>query len=379
MYRNLPIALLFLSSTVLQSHTWAKPLPSNGALFDHEPRFSESSRAVSVVYPRLSQPSTAPKVKAPTRLRRAAPTWEKYTVNAGDTAWSIAVSHGITLEELQAANPHVPNWDEIEIGQVLNLPSPDSGDGGHPSTPSTNPASGFSQVTDSLAVHNFNPDEGSQLLVDFYRTYQGDGSLQSGWPAKSQWLSFNRMWDHVQSGLGEFCVGGVQSTTAQEKQDIRDSILNVSADALIDPRFVLAVVLQESNGCVRVRATTSSDGIHNPGVMQTSNGIGSCNDGAAISPCPRSEIHQMILDGVRLGDNNLVKALNEAGSIPGLGQAEEAQAFYRAARMYNSGFFSFTDGADLAQKGAIECYSSDIGNRLLGWYFADYSCFLNQD
>lgn len=354
-------------------------MPSNGLLFDRAPDSSESSRAVSIVYPRLNKPATAPKVKAPNRLRRAVRSWERYTVKEGDTAWGIAVAHGITLEELQAANPYVPNWDELNIGQILNIPLPDSEDGSHPSAPPDNPPFGVSQVTGSLAVHNFNLDEGSELLVDFYRTYQGDGSLQSDWPAKSQWVSFNRMWDHVQVGLGEFCVGGVESTTAQEKQDIRDAILSVSAEALIDPRFVLAIVLQESNGCVRVKATTSSDGIHNPGVMQTSNGRGSCNDGVAVSPCPRSEIRQMILDGVQLGDNNLVKALNEAGSIPGLGPAEEAQAFYRAARMYNSGFFSFTNGADLAQKGAVECYSSDIGNRLLGWYFADYSCWLNQD
>jgi len=307
------------------------------------------------------------------------PSWEEYTVKAGDTAWGIAQAHGITLEQLEAANPSVKEWDELNIGQVLNIPGSNSGNGGRPGPPPDFPPFGASQVTESLAVHNFNLDEGAELLVDFYRTYQGDGSLQAGWPAKLQWVSFNRMWDHVEPGLGQFCVGGVASTNAQEKRDIRDAIISVSAEALIDPRFVLAVVLQESNGCVRVRATTSADGVHNPGVMQTSNGRGSCNDGVAVAPCPRSEIHQMILDGVQLGDNNLVKALNEAGSIRGLGPAEEAQSFYRAARMYNSGFFSFTNGADLAQRGAIECYSSDIGNRLLGWYFADYSCFLNQD
>lgn len=85
----------------------------------------------------------------------------------------------------------------------------------------------------------------------------------------------------------------------------------------------------------------------------------------------------MIWDGVHGGGNNLVTALNLAGFIQGLGPAEEAQAFYRAARMYNSGFFSFTQGSDLAQGGSSECYSSDIGNRLTGWYWAGNSCGLN--
>jgi hypothetical protein len=283
------------------------------------------------------------------------------------------MDHGIKLEELEHANPCVKDWNKIQVGQILNIPGP-----GNRGQPKPRPSGGGTQVTKSLAVYNLDLDKGSPLR-DVYSTFQGDGSLSSKWPAKSQWVSFNAMWNHVRSGLGHNCTGRVRSNSARETQDIRNAILSVSAKILIDPRFVLAVVLQESNGCVRVAATTSMDGIHNPGIMQTSNGVGSCNDGTAVSPCPQSQIYQMILDGVELGDNNLVKALNGAGSIHGLGLAEEAQAFYRAARMYNSGFFSFKKGADLGQNGAVEWYASDIGNRLLGWYWAEHSCGLNHD
>lgn len=310
----------------------------------------------------------------PVPLRRSVTSRGTYTVKPGDTAWKIALNHGITLEKLEEANPSVRDWNLIQVGQVLNLPH--TGNGGHPKPPPSGPPSGAAQVTKSLAVHNLDLNKGSAVR-DVYSTFQGDGSLSSHWPAKSQWVSFNAMWNHVQSGLGGNCAGGVKSNSAQETKDIRDAILQVSAKSLIDPRFVLAIVLQESNGCVRVSATTSHDGIHNPGIMQTSDGVGSCNDGTAVVPCPRSEIYQMILDGVGLGGNNLVKALNGASSIKGLGRAEEAQAFYRAARMYNSGFFSFQKGADLGQDGALECYASDIANRLHGRYLAHNSCWLN--
>jgi len=57
--------------------------------------------------------------------------------------------------------------------------------------------------------------------------------------------------------------------------------------------------MQESKGCVRVHSTISpSAAIHNPGLMQTHNGKGSCNDSAGIlTPCPTVQIKQMVRDG----------------------------------------------------------------------------------
>lgn len=345
-----------LGAIALPSLIWAIPTPSSP---ETVPLHHESS-TLFVLYP------------PPNPLSQAA--GDTYTVQPGDTAWNIALNHDVTYDELKNANPSVQDYDHIEVGQVLNVPSADNG--GQPDAPPRPPKPDDTRVIESLAVTNLDLDEGAPLQ-DVYSTFEGDGSLQSNWPAKSQWVSFNAMWNHAQPGLGQNCVGGVQGNSEQEGRDLRDSILSVSADFLIDPRFVLAVVLQESNGCVRVVVTTSSNDIHNPGVMQTFNGVGSCNNGVEVSPCPQSEIHQMIWDGVHGGGNNLVTALNLAGFIQGLGPAEEAQAFYRAARMYNSGFFSFTQGSDLAQGGSSECYSSDIGNRLTGWYWAGNSCGLN--
>ena len=49
-----------------------------------------------------------------------------------------------------------------------------------------------------------------------------------------------------------------------------------------------------------MRAPTSNAGVRNPGLMQSHNGGGSCNDEGKVSePCPKSEIEEMIRDGVQ--------------------------------------------------------------------------------
>lgn len=44
-----------------------------------------------------------------------------YTVKAGDTLSGIAVSHGMTLHDLEAANPQITNFNNIYPGQVIHL------------------------------------------------------------------------------------------------------------------------------------------------------------------------------------------------------------------------------------------------------------------
>ena len=45
-----------------------------------------------------------------------------YTVQAGDTLYNIAVRSGVTLSQLEAANPNLSNYSLIYPGQVINLP-----------------------------------------------------------------------------------------------------------------------------------------------------------------------------------------------------------------------------------------------------------------
>jgi murein DD-endopeptidase MepM/ murein hydrolase activator NlpD len=45
---------------------------------------------------------------------------KKYTIKDGDTIWDIAFNNGMTIEEIQAANPNT-NLDKISIDQEINL------------------------------------------------------------------------------------------------------------------------------------------------------------------------------------------------------------------------------------------------------------------
>jgi len=165
----------------------------------------------------------------------------------------------------------------------------------------------------------------------------------------------------------------VTNNSPTENQNIYDAIQSIAATTYLDHRFILATILQESTGCVRV-PNTSNTGIAvgnlpgtNPGLMQTHNGPSSCNpgNGSVMNPCPQSEIVGMITDGV-------------AGTSTGSGLAgyidqanvSDVSAYYKAARLYNTGHIDSSGNLDIASSGKA-CYSSNIANWLTGWTGAD--------
>lgn len=318
---------------------------------------------------------------------------QTYTVVQGDTAYNIAARFGISLADLEVANAGiVPDWNLLQVGITLQIPSassatitttPTGSMGTAPSIPTPSSpqipdssASALSSVTGSLAVRNLDLDEGTQSPRDVYNFYSGDGSVEQGWPPTSSWLSFNALWEEVEPYIGQKCVDNVPANSPNETDNVRDSIIAVANKTYMDPRFILAVVMQESNGCVRVVSTAG--GNSNPGLMQSFEGKGSCdNNGMPVYPCPPTVIHQMIVDGTAapVEGPTLVSALNKAASMD---NCEPAQAFYRAARLYNSGLNSMPASGDLGgAPGATLCYSSDIANRLLGWVNGAKECHLD--
>lgn len=62
----------------------------------------------------------------------------KYTIQRGDTLWSLARKHGVTVDELMRLNPQIKDRNKIFAGRTLNLPDT----GGAPSTNATPAASG---------------------------------------------------------------------------------------------------------------------------------------------------------------------------------------------------------------------------------------------
>ncbi|MGB8954645.1 MAG: LysM domain-containing protein, partial [Tumebacillaceae bacterium] len=45
-----------------------------------------------------------------------------HSVQKGDTLWKISKLNGISLEALIAANPQIPNPDQIDVGMQVNIP-----------------------------------------------------------------------------------------------------------------------------------------------------------------------------------------------------------------------------------------------------------------
>ncbi|KAK5112131.1 hypothetical protein LTR62_004474 [Meristemomyces frigidus] len=171
---------------------------------------------------------------------------------------------------------------------------------------------------------------------------------------------------------------GVPDDSDEEVAEMKTAMLDVAASTGVDARLILAVVMQESTGCVRVITTEYS--VFNPGLMQSHNGTGTCNTnnaalglpgvagtGVVQTPCPASEIEQMITDGTNgtSSGDGLKQCLQKQGNT-------DVSQYYRAARMYNGG--SIATSGDLGQGCCTACYASDVANRLVGWVNAAHTC-----
>lgn len=84
------------------------------------------------------------------------------------------------------------------------------------------------------------------------------------------------------------CTQSVPNNSNDETSAISISVQSVASSTGVDPRFIFAILMEESNGCVRV--LTTNGGVRNPGLMQSHNGVGTCNDGTPQKPCLSSEI-----------------------------------------------------------------------------------------
>lgn len=210
-----------------------------------------------------------------------------------------------------------------------------------------------------------------------YTLYLGNGASFAGWPSRLQWLSFNDMWTINQHLISRSCnaIYKTPNLSPLETQSLYKAIQSVANSTRVDHRFILAVVMQETKGCVRATTSVSPDGtVRNPGLMQDHEGTHSCNNNGKVqTPCPYDQILGMITDGVA----GTEKGNGLAGAITSSNEdgVEFAQAYYRAARFYNSGLI---DGSGDLEKGtATHCYASDIANRLAGWVDAKSECTLD--
>jgi len=197
-----------------------------------------------------------------------------------------------------------------------------------------------------------------------YETYSGDGSTSAGWPSENEWASFDVMWNANVKLMKEGCRNAFDQddNSDDEIADIKSAIEDESAESGLPKQYILAVMMQESVGCVRAPTTAVTHS--NPGLFQSHDGKGSCNTGpdGVLNPCPSSMIRQMVKDGVQGTDavdgDGLVDLVAEC-------HGEGAQKYYEAARKYNSGS-SDSSNLDIAFT-ATPCYCTDIANRLTTW------------
>lgn len=208
----------------------------------------------------------------------------------------------------------------------------------------------------------------STSVSDSYTFYTGNGSDGAGWPDMSTWGSFSDLWATNSATMANTCGwnGWGDNDSPTEIADIQSAIQQVSASTGVDARFILAIVMQESEGCVRV--PTTNNGVVNPGLMQSHDGSGSC---AGVEPCPQSEITQMITDGTAGTSQGpgLQQLISQAAANIG---TTDAQTFYAAARLYNSGSADYSNLDN--GLGSTPCYASDVANRLQGWSLAPSTC-----
>jgi hypothetical protein len=135
--------------------------------------------------------------------------------------------------------------------------------------------------------------------------------------------------------------------TESENALIQSSILTVASSSGVDARAILATVMQESTG--KVRVGTTNNGVSNSGLMQSHAGI-------SFDPAdPAGSILQMITDGTE-------------GTAHGDGLMQTLAAqngnYYEAFRKYNSGSVNTADLND--GFGSSPLYVQQMANRLMG-------------
>ncbi|KID82248.1 hypothetical protein MGU_10412 [Metarhizium guizhouense ARSEF 977] len=226
---------------------------------------------------------------------------------------------------------------------------------------------GLPAYTNHAHVHGHHK-RGAIDDMDRYTLYTGDGSTGAGWPSQDGWATWEDLWNVNVKLMKKTCGwnGWGADNSGEEIDAIESAIQELEDETDVDGRFILAVMMQESKGCVR--APTTSNGVTNPGLMQSHNGNGTCAD---TNPCPASQITHMISDGVAgtSSGDGLQQLLDQARGVTG---QNGTRPFYAAARLYNSGLIDYNN-LDKAM-GSTACYVSDIANRLTGWTLADSSC-----
>ncbi|KAG5992160.1 hypothetical protein E4U54_003724 [Claviceps lovelessii] len=333
-----------------------------------EPASVAASSAPASSAPASSAPaSSAPASSAPAHSH--APS---HTLHTSLPASSSASSPAPTSSHPSSpASSHTSHISSPASPPASSHPS--SVTSSHPSSATSSPAPASSTVQPKAPqpTGESKPDNKVEKPhvagKSYVQTFSGNGEPSQGWPDESKWVDFESMWTaNLANTIRNSCAANfnAENNSEQEIAAIKKAIETVSKSSGVDKRFILAVIMQESSGCVRV--PTTSYGVTNPGLMQSHNGAHSC---ANKTPCPDDQILGMVKDGTMgtSSGDGLQQLLAGAG--------DGVSRYYKAARKYNSGSIAAT-GA-LQDGIATHCYASDIANRLVGWSAGVGTCSYN--
>lgn len=100
----------------------------------------------------IPDPLTVPPFTAPV------PSSSEYAIQKGDVAFNLAKARGLTLKQLQDANPGV-DLAKLKIGQKLQIPAPSS---------AVEPSSSSGRTADGLAIHTVRGGENLSRIAKRY-------------------------------------------------------------------------------------------------------------------------------------------------------------------------------------------------------------------
>ena len=343
------------SSSVKSSSSSVVPSTTSSSSVKSSSSTSASSTSAAAVT------ASAP---APTGTGTVSGCTEWYVVQSGDYCSLIATKFGLDVNVFMSWNPSVnaPSCSSLILGWAYCVATT--------GTPVVSSSAAASTVPAGVSTTASSAPASTATGSYAYKMYSGNGTVEAGWPAMSQWLDFETMFNFNIPIMQQSCSQwNVPNNSPDEIADIKSAVQTISASSGVDARFIFAIIMQESNGCVRV--ITTNYGVNNPGLMQDHDGTGSCNIGGVVqTPCPASEITQMITDGTEgtASGDGLKQCIAET-------KVSDVSMYYGGARIYNGGLGGYHPD-NLGEGCCTLCYSSDVANRLTGWHSGPSGCTL---
>ena len=78
-----------------------------------------------------------------------------------------------------------------------------------------------------------------------YTQFSGDGSIEAGWPAQEEWLSYGQLWNGYKELSGTSCdvALNVSNNSPEDTYNLEYAIGEVANSSLVPPEFALAIMM----------------------------------------------------------------------------------------------------------------------------------------